>query len=649
MKREWKNWRVALALAFCLAMFASAAFGGETVTVNDVTSLTNQLDRLNRQNTADRKDHGDVIIMEPGNYDVSGCHMECDAAGALQYLWSTSHLAIAYVTLKGKTDNPRDVVIYGNKTDRILYMFLGKLQNVTISNGYQKVGDIGGGGVAARNQASLISNVVVTSCSSKQKGGGVYYTKCHDCTVEKCYSSANGGGVYYCDNFRRGRIVNNESASSGGGASNARLDGTYVANNVAAASGGGIAYNYDDKTSSTNCTIVGNTAKTGGGVGDSARIYDSVISNNVAVLGGGIAECTAYGCKILHNLARASGSDNYPKGGGCYAKDKVCSVYDSVVAGNACIIEGSTARTGGAGQKTNFYRCEIFNNFCPVGASLNEGFAEDCVISNNVSPTYMHNLRLTSRLTRCKVYKDSMTSPGAVTDSVIRDYDGTWTLAPGENVYTNGTFTNTNPGNENYKLFINNASGVFSLTNCLIFGNRAYSILAKDKAGEPVNVVNCTIVGNTNVCMFGGFRADQDVAVLYLKNTIICGNRQMSDPTKDWNFYPRYGSDKETLVSIENCMIGPGWLDGQTFQSCSGLISSNDPKFLLHRDAAHPYALRLNSPAIGKGTVEAWMEGAYDIRCAIDDGEYPRLRDGKVDLGCYQCWLDPTGIVVSFR
>lgn len=649
MKREWNNWRVALALAFCQAMFASAAFGGETVTVNDVTSLTNELDRLNRQNTADRKDRGDVIIMEPGNYDVSGCHMECDAAGELQYLWSTSHLAIAYVTLKGKTDNPRDVVIYGNKTDRILYMFLGKLQNVTISNGCQKVGDIGGGGVAARNQASIISNVVVTSCSAKQKGGGVYYAKCYDCTVEKCYSSANGGGVYYCDDFRRGRIVNNESASSGGGASNARLDGTYVANNVAAASGGGIAYNYDNNTSSTNCTIVGNTAKTGGGVGDSARIYDSVISNNVAVLGGGIAECTAYGCKILHNLARASGSDNYPKGGGCYAKDKACNVYDSVIAGNACIIESSTARTGGAGQKTNFYRCEIFNNFCPVGASLNEGFAEDCVISNNVSPTYMHNLRLTTHLTRCRIYKESLTSPGAVTDCLIIGYDGTWTLAPGENVYTNGTFVNETPGNENFKVFVNNANGICAITNCLIVGNTCYSIISKDKTGEPVNVVNCTIADNTNVCMFGGFRMDRDVTPLYLKNTIICGNRQFNDSSKDWNFYPRYGSSQECNIYLENCMIGPGWLNGQTFQSCSGLLSQNDPKFCRHRDPAHPYALRLNSPAIGKGTVEAWMEGAYDIRCAIDGGEYPRLRDGKVDLGCYQCWLDPTGIVVSFR
>ena len=633
-------------MAFFVATgLAVAAFGaGETVYVSDVPSLTNQLDRLNR--LANRKDRGDVIIMEPNIYDVSQCHMLCDAAGAAQYLWSTSHLAISYVTLKGRTDNPRDVVIYGDKSDRILYMFAGKLQNVTISNGCQKVGDIGGGGVAARNQSSIISNVVVTSCSAVKKGGGVYYTKCYDCTVEKCYCSANGGGVYYCDDFRRGRIVNNESASGGGGASNARLDGTYVANNIAAASGGGILYNYNASTPSTNCTIVGNTAKTGGGVGDTTVIYDSVISNNVAVYGGGVAECTVYGCKILHNLARASGSDNFPKGGGCYAKDKVCNVYDSTIAGNACAIEGSTAQTGGAGHHVNFYRCEIFNNFARVGASLNEGYAEDCTISNNVSSIYMHNLRLTTGLKRCKVYKESLTSPGAVSDCLVCGYNGSWTLAPGENVYTNGTFTNADPGNENYKVFINNAGAIFSITNSLVVGNRAYSIIAKDKTGEPVNVVNCTIAGNTNVCMFGGFRTDSDVTPLYLKNTIICRNRQFTNPSNDWNFYPRYGSDKENNIYLENCMIGPGWLNGQAFQSCTGLIESNDPKFCGDRDPGHPYALRPGSRAIGAGTVEGWMQDAYDIRRVLDGSEYGRLRNGKVDLGCYQCWLDPTGTIL---
>jgi hypothetical protein len=43
------------------------------------------------------------------------------------------------------------------------------------------------------------------------------------------------------------------------------------------------------------------------------------------------------------------------------------------------------------------------------------------------------------------------------------------------------------------------------------------------------------------------------------------------------------------------------------------------------------------------------MASAYDIRYLEDGGRYLRIRDGKVDLGCYQCWLDPVGLSVSVR
>ena len=58
------------------------------------------------------------------------------------------------------------------------------------------------------------------------------------------------------------------------------------------------------------------------------------------------------------------------------------------------------------------------------------------------------------------------------------------------------------------------------------------------------------------------------------------------------------------------------------------------------------YALRYSSPARGKGLVQDWMADATDIR---EDPAFPRLRDGKVDIGCYQCWLDPVGLWFSIR
>ena len=41
-----------------------------------------------------------------------------------------------------------------------------------------------------------------------------------------------------------------------------------------------------------------------------------------------------------------------------------------------------------------------------------------------------------------------------------------------------------------------------------------------------------------------------------------------------------------------------------------------------------------------------WMVDACDIR---RDDRYARLRDGKVDIGCYQCWLEPAGTLLLLR
>ena len=632
---------------FSVIASISAVFAAETVTVDNVVSLTNELDRLNRLSSVAKKSQG-TIILKKGVYDVSDCHMLCDSADT-QYLMSTSHLAVAYVTLKGETDNPRDVVLYGDRSERIMYMFMGKIHNLTISNGCRTVGNVGGGGVCSRNEGSSLSNVVVTCCQSKGNGGGVYCPFLYDCIVEKCHTDGNGGGIYYSHGVFGGEVRGNTAKSGGGGATNARLSGVRIAENMTEGNGGGVKWELKDGI--TNCVIVGNVANFGGGIASATKVYDCIISNNVAIDGGGISDSTVYGCDIVHNTARALVETDKVKGGGCFGSDEgKCVVYNSLVAGNACALEISTEdRSGGAGERTWFYNCTIRDNFARIGASLNWGLAEGCVISNNVSPIFYHNLRGTKSLTRCVISDASLTSPGAVADCVVKDYDGTWELPEGANVYTNGTFINTNTVSDTYRLFANNLGAVFSLTNCLIHGNLAYSILKNDKVGESVNVVNCTIVDNTNTCMFGGFKTNENITALYLKNTIICRNRQLSNPKSDWNMHPQYSSPNEANLHIENCMIGPGGVGTALAQSCTGLISSNDPKFQEYRDLKHPYALRRTSEAIGRGTVEDWMTGAYDIRHTEDGGKYLRMRDGKVDLGCYQCWLDPVGTVFSIR
>jgi hypothetical protein len=110
-------------------------------------------------------------------------------------------------------------------------------------------------------------------------------------------------------------------------------------------------------------------------------------------------------------------------------------------------------------------------------------------------------------------------------------------------------------------------------------------------------------------------------------------------------------------LRFANCAYGTATGRFAAGQSCNLADSSDgpmykfradgfpaDPKFAF-KDAAHPFEPKRNSPLRGIGMREDWMVNETDIR-----GEgYPRLRDGLVDIGCYQCWIQPKGVVISVR
>jgi hypothetical protein len=86
------------------------------------------------------------------------------------------------------------------------------------------------------------------------------------------------------------------------------------------------------------------------------------------------------------------------------------------------------------------------------------------------------------------------------------------------------------------------------------------------------------------------------------------------------------------------------YTDGTVYKFGVNGFSSN-PKFVGNADAENPFAIKRTSPLRNAGQVFDWMSGSTDIR-----GEgFMRLRDGKVDIGCYQCWLMPTGLKISVR
>ena len=624
-----------------------------TIEVSTVAQLTNALDIAQRTHSTD------TILLKKGFYDVSGCAMMRDDGNG-NIVGSCSHISVCdKCVLKGEADNPRDTVIYGDKSNRIVYYYSSTgnravLQNLTISNGCAKTTNAyskNGGGIVGRNEVGIVSNCVVTCCSAEGGGGGAYFVNFRDSTIENCSATGNGGGL---NTSRYGFIngtIRNCVAAKGGGAISATLKGSLIIGNEATGTGtseGGGGVCWDDYGGISNCVITGNTAYRGGGIfaARADHVGYNIISNNVAVQGGGIYQSYAHNCKIMHNLARGrEGKNDTVLGGGCAGNyDYPCKVYDSEVAGNACARENSSSdRSGGAGEYTRFYRCQIFNNFSHVGAALNFGLAEDCLISNNVTGAngFVYGVRLTSSLKRCKLYNVSMTSPGSVVDCIITGLTNRYELAEGENCYTSGVWI-ASGGMPN--LFNNNVQRIFSLTNCLIARNYSNYLIWRGTIGNDVNVVNCTFADNLISAVWTNFRSDTDVTRLNLKNCIFVGNVSYSDTSMERNMWA--DSPKDDNVSIENCLFGPGERDGQQYVSKTGVQYSNNAGFCGDaKDPEHPYSLRWGSPARNAGTVEGWMATANDVRGA----GYPRLREGKVDLGCYQCWLDPFGFTFSIR
>ena len=672
-----------------LAYMYSFAFCGmllaEERTVSSVAGLVAALDEL-------KDDAANTVILQPGSYDVSECAMMCNDADKAKYLWPTSHVAVSRLTLKGGGNSPDETVIYGDRSQRVVYMWQGRLENLTISNGCTRAGEnVGGGGVLARNTGSVLSNVVIVCCKA-YSGGGVSMATCIDSTVSKCLADEHSGGMGSCtivggeisDNESKKYgggcawstctgvdILRNKAGTLGGGVFCSTVKGGSIAGNFSQTGGGGACYNQKGGYSIQGCIIVSNsTAGVGGGLsfsGDAVRsllvsrcdilhnrssgngggvaygklVDGCVVSNNVcdaaagaSAYGGGLYECHAFDSTITHNLITTEYSLPAICGGGLYKG----MASNSVVSGNAVALCSATSMIGGGGYETAFADCRIFGNFSKVGAAMNGGSASGCVISNNFSHNGRHAIRAVTSLSGCDVWNAAIDTAGAVMNTSVRGYGTGWDIAPGENVYTNGYFA---PASGDLHL-IAGTQGKTSLTNCLLAGNVCTTLMFRPDSNPPsTRMVNCTFADNCISSVAGGFNFTAGSQIEFVNCIIACNSNSTGTAAYDMSLF----HEGDTNVVFRNCMIDPRRTAGWTPQEEVGTVSAADPKFD-RKDEWHPYSLRRSSPALGKGLVQDWMAYATDIR---RDGQFSRLLDGKVDIGCYQCHLKPTGTAIVLR
>ena len=545
---------------------------------------------------------------------------------------------------------------------------------------------VGGGSI----YSFLYDGVVVSNNTAATYGGGVYHGSLNGVVdfasnAVICCNKAtgNGGGGCYAGIFKDCEIFGN-TAPRGGGGYYGTFTNCFVHGNTSTVEGGGL---YSDTIVALDCRIAGNTSPKGGGCRGGSYV-DCTITNNLATgsegggggfggvytncliacnsaitsakqsHGGGLASATAVGCVISNNLVETT-SNNSSTGGAYGGGAYDAKVFDSVVIHNVCagngrdsyggglhsgcasntLITGNTAyypssgnRQGGGAYFAHITNCVVRNNRSGIGTGINAGGAVGCVISNNVgSSASDYSVRQVSRLENCEVVGTANVYSGPAINCRFQNFTNGVYIAPGENLQ----FSGHKAGSASAVLM---NTGLWA-TNCLFANNVAPGGIFNCNGISKVSLANCTIADNISADTFVELHPTSRVNVV---NCIFSGNRTAAGAARDLC----YDTANKCIsnITISSCLVGPS-RSSVPVGSESALVTNVFAGFVR---AAGPdwYALKWSSPARGKGVVQDWMADSTDIR---GDAAFPRLRDGAVDIGCYQCWLDPIGLKFSIK
>lgn len=570
-------------------------------------------------------------------------------------------------------------VISGNKANNVGGGIYGAatLYDCIVENNES----VSSGGGGAHNVTAY--RTVFRNNKAYTHGGGTYSGKLYGCTVTNNIATCNNGGGCFNTVYATNTLIACNTAQKGGGAANLDdqnpwayvLDGCIVSNNTAVTGGGLYRQSAKGRTE-----IICNTASGAGGGAYESPLDNCLIAGNSATSfsvgnGGGTYNCPLIGCEVTRNVSNCNGGGIYDNtgtnmivdceisynavsnkestaygGGICLGGGKAerCRIYGNAAMEWVRSEDGKTIAGTGGGASTGknlaagtLRNCEIFNNYAyAYGGGVRDLKLIDCVVSNNACV----NSEVTSpnayncNMTGCDV-SGMMVEGGSAECTVFHDVGKE--LRFDENPYCSLVLTNKT------------VYHMPNCTNCLFRDNRLTATSSymfsgiKDAAGA-CSLVNCTIVSNNSANMFYRF---QNNMIMKVVNSIIFGNRNRPG-TADQDM--RDSSCTPAALRFSHCAYAVSALSGDTsdwFDAGNYLFGKDglgEPGFAWRKVPEHPYSLGFASPLLGLGQVEPWMAHAFDLRGVDDCGRYRRLRDGKVDLGCYQ-WWSMTGMTISIR
>ena len=311
-----------------------------------------------------------------------------------------------------------------------------------------------------------------------------------------------------------------------------------------------------------------------------------------------------------------------------------CRVY-----GNAIFAGGANCQGAGI-YSTVATNSVIYENYCvgqSGGVAMNGGSAYGCIFSNNQANVTWNGNQVrqpAGDLVNCDFYCQSIECVASVLVENCRFWGyGGWRIPAGHNI---ASMEADLAGAESVTPYI--CSGKIHMRNCLIVSNTA-NYICKGDDKRAMTFENCTFADNYLVGTFLNMNGGDSTANFAEAINCIFTRNYDTNRTTRCDFKLASG----TNVRLSNCLIGTS--RSGTPISETGTVTADEVKFN-DRSATDPYEIKRSSPARGAGVVLDWMASATDFRASED---YPRLRDGTVDIGCYQCWLNPLGFVLSFH
>ena len=556
-------------LALLVGSLVTAASFGATYEANNVTELTNAIDRAA---------NGSVIVLAATRFDLSTLQPYTHSSGN----WGTmstpsASVGTSCIWVKKRVDfkganatswrektSDQETILDGGNQGTIFYCHGGdgrstSFYHITFTNGVAASNQEGGGAIyaigpsgdASKPAWGIVSNCVFRMCSAKH-GGGTYAYTVFDSLYENCTATSNGGGAYAYGSKSYSQQITNRidgcefrscSANDGGGAYHAESRWTtgaragYVANctftNCTANNNGGALYEYNaglvrgcrfegnssktgalygqylyDETLVTNCTFIGNVSgQNGGGIGKWKLVADSAFTGNVATNTSGAAfNCTLLrGCGFTNNVALCVNDISY--GGGALSNGTAI----------ACTFVGNMSpKYGGAMLRGVASNCVFEAN-----VSTNQGgacawtAAVGCSFTGNRSLSQRGGAMYSGTATDCAFtnnYVSQNARGGACAYGKAKGciFSGVGDVSCGsyDRCVFDGVVSAAAPNNQRYVFdMLHHADFPIYVTNSLVVNCRVkYLVNNEGSFGE---FVNCTFADNT---------IDDDGAIIYCNN-----------------------------------------------------------------------------------------------------------------------------------